>query len=582
MSRPVQQVVRRALRHGALRATALGIVACSTPHSGSAPGPLAASGGFDVVIEHGRIVDGTGAAWFDGDIGIRGDRIVAVTRGGLLGGAAARQRIDARGLVVAPGFIDIQGQSDYELLLGDGRVIGKVAMGVTTEILGEGSTPAPVSAVMAARPGRDTVEARLRRRYAAPRGFDLWLRDMETHGMSVNAGSFVGAGTLREYGMGLAQGAAPPAALDSMKDAARRAMRDGAFGVASALIYPPGNFASTDELIAIVRETSPFGGVYISHMRSEGDKLVEGVDEAIRIGREGGVPVEIYHLKASGVRNWAKGKAVIAKIDSVRATGLDVQADMYPYTAGGTGLSACLPPWSEADGKLFANLADPAMRAKIRAEIERPTFAWESLCELGTPAGVLIAQLTSPAMAQYGGKRLSEIAAALHKDWIDTAMDLILAEHNRVETMFFLMDEGNVRLNLQQPWIKIGTDASGLDPDSARGLAHPRSYGTYARILGMYVRDEHVLTLEEAVRKFTSAVATRLAIPDRGVLKAGMMADITIFDPATIAERATYEKPHQLATGVRDVFVNGVAVWRDGRHTGAKPGRALRGPGYQP
>ncbi|MBI3791559.1 MAG: amidohydrolase family protein [Gemmatimonadetes bacterium] len=557
--------------------------ACNTWRGTQQQAVKASEGRYDVIIEHGRIVDGTGADWFDGDLAITGDRIVAVTRAGRLRDARATERVDARGHVVAPGFIDIQGQSVYQFTLGDGRVLGKITQGVTTEILGEGDTPAPVSAkALSDLDPTDTLTLALARRYTGPRSFDRWLRDMEAHGMSTNAGSFVGAGTLRQFGMAQAQGPADAAALAAMQEAAAQAMRDGAFGFASALIYPPGNYASTAELIAIAKAVAPSGGVYITHMRGEGDGLLESVDEAIRIGREGGVPVEIYHLKAGGVRNWSKGPRVIAKIDSARAAGLDIQADMYPYQAGGTGLSACLPPWASADGKLFDNLANPAMRAKMRAEMEHQSFPWEPLCDLATPDGVLIAELKSPALKRYGGMRLGAIAKALGKDWIETAMDLIATEHNRVETIFFMMSEENVRLNLRQPWIKIGTDADGLDPDSATGLAHPRSYGTYTRILGRYVRDERVLTLEDAVRKFTSAVATRLAIPDRGVLKPGMRADIVIFDPATVAERATFEKPHQLSVGVRDVWVNGARVLKDGRHTGAKPGRALRGPGYAP
>ena len=561
---------------------ALALASACTPRSGSAP-TLAAAGEFDLIIEHGRVVDGTGAAWFEGDIGVTGDRIVAVTRSGRLAQARSRERVDARGMVVAPGFIDIQGQSVYQFLLGDGRVLGKVTQGVTTEILGEGDTPAPVSAkALSDIDPADTLTRRIAQRYLGTRSFDRWLRDMEAHGMSVNAGSFVGAGTLRQYGMAQAQGPAGPAALDSMKAAAAQAMRDGAFGIASALIYPPGAYASTAELIALNAAIAPLGGLYITHMRGEADGLLESVDEAIRIGRDGGVPVEIYHLKAGGLRNWAKGPRVIAKIDSARAAGLDIQADMYPYPAGGTGLSACLPPWASADGKLFENLANPAMRAKLRAEMEHQTFPWEPLCELATPDGVLIADLRSPGLKQYAGLRLGAIAKALGKDWIETVMDLIVTEHTRVETIFFMMSEENVRLNLRQPWMKIGTDADGLDPDSATGLAHPRSYGTYTRILGRYVRDERVLTLEDAIRKFTSAVATRLSITDRGILRPGLLADIVVFDPATVAERSTFEKPHQLSVGVRDVWVNGTRVLKGGQHTGAKPGRALRGPGYQP
>ena len=555
---------------------------CTTTRVAGAPVPVATSG-YDIVIANGRVVDGTGAAWFLGDVGITGDRITAITRAGGLAQARVRQRIDATGLVVAPGFIDIQGQSVFEFLVGDGRVLGKITQGVTTEILGEGDTPAPISAKsLGNQDPQDTLWNRIARRYRAPRSFDRWLRDMEAHGMSANAGSFVGAGTLRMYGMGMAQGPADAASLDSMRAAARQAMRDGAFGIASALIYPPGNYSGTAELIELMKAIAPYGGLYITHMRSEGDQLLEAVDEAIRIGREGGVPVEIYHLKAGGVRNWPKGAAVIARIDSARATGVDVQADMYPYTAGGTGLTACLPPWASADGRLFTNLADKAVRARIRAEIEQPTFAWESLCDLATADNVLITELRHPSLAQYGGQRLGAIAASMKKDWIETAMDLIVTEHTRVETLFFLMSEDNVRLNLRQPWIKIGTDASGLDPDSATGLAHPRSYGTFTRILGRYVREERLIPLEEAVRKFTSAVATRLNIGDRGLLRPGMFADVTVFDANTVAERATFERPHRLSVGVRHVLVNGVAVLRDGVHTGARPGRALRGASWQP
>lgn len=536
---------------------------------------------YDVVITNGRVVDGTGDAWYYGDVALRGDRIARITPRGLLRDAPTRMRVDASGLVVAPGFIDIQGQSGHAFLYGDGRDVGKVTQGVTTEILGEGSTPAPANA-LTLRGARvtDTAVATYAARFSAPHGFDAWLRAMQAHGISPNVGSFVGAATLRQYGMGMHEGAPSAAALDSMRDATRRAMQDGAFGVASALIYPPGSYAGTDELIQIARTMAPYGGVYITHMRSEANQLLEATDEAIRIGREGGVPVEIYHLKAAGVANWPKETALIAKIDSARAAGQDVGADMYPYTAGSTGLTACLPPWSAADGKLFQNLADPAMRAKIRAEVQHPTSAWEDLCEQSTPAGVLITQLHTPALQRFSGKRLSEIAAALGKDWIETAMDLVLAEHDRIETIFFMAKEENIALQLRQPWIKIGTDAAGFDPDSTTALVHPRSYGTYPRILGRYVREEHVLPLEDAVRKMTSAVAERLSLRDRGVLRPGAYADVVLFDPATVLDRATYEKPHQLSVGIRDVWINGTLVVRDGRHTGAKPGRIVRGPGW--
>ncbi len=556
----------------------LAFLAACRPSTGPRP-----ANGFDVVISGGRIVDGTGNAWFYGDVGIRGDRIATVTGAGMLAGAPARERVQlSREMVVAPGFIDIQGHSLSLLLLGDNRIVGKVTQGVTTEILGEGETPAPITRFAAdSLSARDTAAAALWRSFAEPRGFDNYLRAMESRRPSINVGSFVGAGTIREFGMGERMGAASGAALDSMRAAVARAMEDGAFGMASALIYPPNNFASTEELIAEARVMAPYRGVYITHMRSEADRLLEAIDEAIRIGVEGGVPVEIFHLKAAGQRNWPKMAQAIAKIDSARRAGVDIQANMYPYAAGGTGLTACLPPSVSADGKLFDNLRDTTMRRRVRAEVERDSGEWENMCVLATPQGVLIARLTKPENQQWTGKRLSEIAAGTGKDYLDTAMDLILSENSRVETLYFLMSEENVRTQLKLPWMKFGTDAGGPDPANVRGMLHPRSYGTYPRILGRYVRDEGVLSLEDAVRKMSSAVAVRLMIRDRGELKTGNYADVVVFDPRTIIDKATFEQPLQLSTGVAHVWVNGVRVLQDGVHTGARPGRVVRGPGHR-
>jgi N-acyl-D-amino-acid deacylase len=347
------------------------------------------------------------------------------------------------------------------------------------------------------------------------------------------------------------------------------------------LIYPPDTYVSTEVLIALSREMAPFGGVYISHIRSEADQLLEAIDEAITIGRDGGVPVEIYHLKAAGPRNWDKAKLAIDKIQKARDGGLDIGANMYPYTAAGTGLTACLPPWASVDGKLLDNLANPKTRAAIVAEVLNPKTPYENLVELATPEGTLILGLEKSALKKYAGKRLDEIARLEGKPWVETAIDLILAEHQRVDTIYFLMSEENLKLQLRQPWIKFGTDAAGHDPEKPHGLVHPRSYGTFARILGKYVRDEKVLTLEDAVRKMTSAVAARLSIRDRGLLREGYQADIVVFDPETIADKATYDSPHQTSVGVLDVFVNGVAVVLEGKHTGALPGRIVRGPGYR-
>jgi dihydroorotase/N-acyl-D-amino-acid deacylase len=539
---------------------------------------------YDLVISNGRVVDGTGSPWFYGDVAVRGDRIARVAPAGLLRDVPAKRRIDATGLVVAPGVIDIQAQSYDELLLGDSRVVSMITQGVTTMILGEGDTPAPANdnLIAAAIAGAaDTAHVRAMRGFTGEHGFDTWFRAMERHRMSVNVGSFLGAGTVRAYAKGMAEGPATPAELDTMRSVVRHAMVDGAMGVGSALIYPPGSYASTEELIEEAKAMAPLGGVYITHMRSETDRLIEAVQEALRIGKEGGVPVEIYHLKAAGVRNWPKAKQVVAMIDSARAAGQDVAADQYPYTAGQNNLSSCIPPWAHADGKLLDRLHDPAQRARIKKEMTDPHANFESLCLAATPAGVEVVGFKVDSLKQYEGKRLSEIAKAWNKPWTDALMDLTLAEENRLQQVIFIASDSNVAMQVRQSWMKFGTDAEAFDPDSAKISTHPRAYGTYPRILGRFVREQHILTLEDAIRKMSGAVAERLGIRDRGELREGMYADVLVFDPHTIIDRATYEQPHQLSVGVRCVLVNGVPVVDDGKVTGAKPGMLVRGPGYQ-
>jgi N-acyl-D-amino-acid deacylase len=564
-------------------AGSVALAACAHSTPTTAPPPMSAT--FDVVIAGGKVVDGTGNPWFYGDVGIRNGRIARVAPAGLLRDAAATRRIDAHGLVVAPGVIDIQAQSYVPLLIGDSRVVSMITQGVTTMILGEGDTPAPANDKQieaAAQTGADTSQLRLMRRFTGTHGFDAWLRAMEQHHASVNVGSFLGSGTVRSYAKGMTAGAATAAELDTMRRVVRDAMLDGAVGVASALIYPPNSYAATEELIAQAKAMSPFGGVYITHMRSEGDRLLEAVDEAIRIGREGNVPVEIYHLKAAGVRNWPKARLVVAKIDSARAAGQDVAADQYPYVAGQNNLSSCIPPWAHADGKLLERLRDPAVRARLKQEMTSDSASFESLCVAATPSGVEVVGFTQDSLKKYEGKRLPEIAQVWHKDWPDALMDLTLLETNHLGQVIFVASDSNVAMQVRQPWMKFGTDAEAFDPDSAKIATHPRAYGTYPRILGRFVRDEHILTMEDAVRKMTGAVAERLSLRDRGELREGLAADVMIFDPNTIIDRATYERPHQLSIGMRYVFVNGGAVVDDGRVTGAKPGVVLRGPAWKP
>src|SRR5690242_1596496 len=539
---------------------------------------------FDIVITNGKIVDGTGNPWFYGDIAFSGDHIARVAPAGMLRDAAAGRKIDARGLVVAPGVIDIQAQSYPELLYGDSRVVSMTTQGVTTMILGEGDTPAPANENLfqsSKAIALDTALQRAEHGFTGPRGFDNWLRAMEKHTTSVNVGSFVGAGTVRAYAKGMAEGPATTAELDTMRRVVKDAMLDGAFGVGSALIYPPGNYASTAELIEEAKAMAPLGGVYITHMRSEGDRLIEAVDEAIRIGKEGGVPVEIYHLKAAGVRNWPKAAQVVAKIDSARAAGQDVAADQYPYVAGQNNLSSCIPPWAHADGKLLDRLRDASTRAKIKTEMLSEHANFESLCIAATPAGVEVVGFDVDSLKKFEGKRLDAIAQAMHKDWPDALMDLTIAQQNKLGQVIFIASDSNVAMQVRKPWMKFGTDAEAFDPDSAKISTHPRSYGTYPRILGRFVREQRILTLEDAVRKMTGAVAQRLSIGDRGELREGTYADVMIFDPNTIIDKATYEQPHQLSVGVKYVLVNGVPVVSDGKPTGSKPGKIVRGPAWR-
>lgn len=536
--------------------------------------PAQAQPRYDIVFTHARIVDGTGNPWYYGDVGILGDRIARIAPRGTLA-ALGDSVVHANGLVLAPGFIDLQSHSRFAHLEGDTRVVSKITQGVTTEILGEGISNGPQNARTVASPN-DPMP------FAGSRGFDAWLRAMESRGITPNIGSFLGGNTLRLYVRGMAMGSLAPAEMDTMRAVVVRAMHDGAFGLATALIYPPGTYSTTEELIEASRAMAPYGGVYITHVRSEGDGLLEGFREAITIGREAGVPVEIYHVKAAGARNWHKGPASLALIDSARAAGIDVQASMYPYPAAGTGLTACIPPWAEADGRLRENLADPAMRDRIRADMLDENGTWENFCLLAGPDGVLVLGLFQEDLVPFRGMRLNVIADSLGMHWTDAAMHLISREELSVFTMYFLMSEENVAAQVSMPWMKIATDASGVDPDNSPFLVHPRAYGTFPRVLGRYVREQGLLSLEDAIRNMTGAVATRLSIQERGFVREGYLADLVLFDPDTIRDASDYLDPHHTSLGIAGVWINGVSVVQGGRATGAKPGRILRGPGYRP
>ncbi|HVX30328.1 MAG TPA: D-aminoacylase [Nitrolancea sp.] len=538
---------------------------------------------IDVLIRNGRVIDGTGNPWVYADVALAGDRIVEIAPPGSLPVEGAGEVVDAAGLVVCPGFIDIQSHSGLRLLV-DGRSLSKITQGVTTEIMGEAWTPAPAGGRYPdpmAKPFFPIDLPEWRERAKGWTRFRDWLEATVANGVSPNIGSFLGGGSLRQFGKGMDLGPANAEELAVMRRTMAAAMEDGAFGVAYALIYAPDVYASTDEIVEVCNVVAEYGGVYITHMRSESDDILTALDEAIEIGRRSGAAVEIYHLKVCGEENWPKMREVIGKINAARAEGIDVTTDQYPYIASGTELSACLPPWASAGGKFFENLRDPEMRAKIRAEALQPTGGWEPQVTTAGPEQVMPVGFEKPENKQYAGKRLSEIAAMRGQEWVDAVIDLLISEEQRPFTIYFKMSEENIRLQLQQPWNKISTDAWGIDPLWAAedGLTHPRAYGTYPRVLGKYVREEGVLPLEEAIRKMTSAVAARLSLRDRGLLQRGQFADVVIFDPATIGDRATFEEPHQLSVGVRDVWINGARVLRDGEHTGALPGRVVDGPG---
>lgn len=540
---------------------------------------------IDVLIKNAKVVDGTGNPWYYGEVAISGDTIAAVGPRNSITPDADTEIVDAGGKVICPGFIDIQSHSILPLMI-DGRCVSKITQGITTEIMGEGWTPAPFGGKI-----DDPLENAFfaqkigdwHQKMYTWRHFSDWLEEYVAQGVSPNVGSYLGGGTLRSYVMGMSMNKPSPAEMEEMRQVMAQAMEDGAFGVSYALIYPPDTFADTDEIVEVCKIVSKYNGTYITHMRSEADELLEGLEETFEIARRANVATEIYHLKASGKRNWWKMPTVMENITQARAEGLDITVDMYPYPGAGTGLASVLPPWAQADGKFQENLRNPEMRERIRNEALDPGPGWEAMADLNGPEAVMPVGFRKPENQKYVAKRLNEIAADMGVDWATAAMDLLASEGQNISTIYFMMDEANVREQLKQPWIKISTDAGGFDPEWAKpmGPYHPRAYGTYTRVLGKYVREEKVIPLEDAIRKMTSSVADRLCLYDRGQLRSGFAADVVLFDPETVSDMATFEDPHQLSVGISDVWVNGGRVVKDGVHTGATPGRFVKGPGYK-
>jgi len=540
--------------------------------------PASPAQSLDIVITNGHIVDGTGSPWYSGDIGIREGRIVAI---GNLAEAPRKRTIDAKGEVVAPGFIDMLGQSDLTILV-DPRLPSKIFQGIVTEITGEGGSAAPLNdAIIAAdRAGYEHV-------HITPDWKTLgeYFARLEKRGMGINLASYVGATQVRRMVLGDDNKQPTPRQLEQMKALVRDAMRDGAVGVSTSLEYAPAPYAKTDELIALASEASKFGGIYATHMRNESDSVLSAIDEALRIGREAHLPVEIWHIKVAGKKNWGRMPEVVAKISQARAQGIDVTADTYAYTAWFNSFSAFIPPWAHdgGDARLIERLNDPATRERIRKDMLTPSEDWDNEWqEIPGPEAVMICVVQNPKLLPLQGKTLAEVAKLWAKDPMETLFALLIEDKAFTDVAVFGMSEPDVALVLQQPWVSVDNDSSGTSPEGILGQEHPhpRAYGTFPRILRKYVREEKKLTLEDAIRKFSALPAQRMRLADRGALKAGMWADIVIFDPATVHDVATFENPNQLSQGMEYVLVNGVPVIEQGKMTGALPGRVLRGRGY--
>jgi N-acyl-D-amino-acid deacylase len=538
------------------------------------------SGPFDVLIHNGRIIDGTGSPWYSGDVGILGGKIVAI---GNLQKATGKQIIDAHGLVVAPGFIDMLGQSETTILVNP-SLPSKIFQGITTEITGEGGSIAPLNDRIIKADHLYYEHYKITPDWKT---FREYFSRLEKQGMGINLASYVGATQVRRIVLGDDNLTPTPEQLNEMKSLVRQAMKDGAVGVSTSLEYPPAPYASTEELIALAAESAPFGGIYATHMRSEGDGILAAIDEAVRIGQEAKIPVEIWHLKIAGKKNFGRMPEVIARIEKARASGIDISADTYAYTAWSNGLSAFIPPWAHDGGttKLIERLKDPAMRKRIAQEMDVPSSQWDNEWEeLPGPEAIIICAVQNPKLLPLQGKTIADVAKMRGKDPKETIFDLLIEDDAYTSIAAFGMSEPDVKLALLQPWVAVNNDSEGTSPEGLLGQEHPhpRAYGTFPRILRKYVREEKSLALPEAIRKFTALPAQRMKLSDRGVLKKGLWADVVIFDPDKIKDLATFENPNQLSVGMEYVLVNGVPVISEGKATGKLPGKVLRGPGYQP
>lgn len=533
---------------------------------------------FDVLILNATVVDGTGNPWYKADIGIRGDRIAAI---GLFKNARANSVIDAAGKVVSPGFIDMLGQSELSLLV-DPRGMSKISQGITTEVTGEGNSAAPINnrilEDLKAWQQRHNVDVHWR-------DLDGYFRALEARKPALNVATFVGATQVRRYVIGLDDRAPTPEELEQMKALVQTAMEQGALGLSTSLIYAPAAFAKTDELIELAKIASRYGGIYVSHIRDEGEKETEALYEAVDIGREAALPVEIWHLKVAGKQNWGSMASIVNMINKQREAGIDMTANIYPYPASSTRLSSRIPSWAHDGGvqKLLDRLRDPEVRKRIRDEIMGKAAGADNSFAATGPEGILIAGVQSAELKRFEGIRLNDIAREWKKHPVDAMLDLVLADSGRVGAVFFSMDEQDVRMAMAQPWVSFCTDGGqrAVDGPLSEGKPHPRAYGSFPRILGRYVREVNLLTLEEAIRKMTSLPAQRVGLKERGILKPGFYADIVMFDPKTVIDRATFEDPHQYSEGIDLVLVNGVPVWKEGVFAGNYPGRGLRGPGYR-